>query len=575
MNLAQVGLRFGHCGQNNQTMADRSGLVSAQRRISERGLRELFADPEGAKSVVEALLDSAQNVLLIADPDDVVLVANSRVEPFFGVAPEQVEGSPVQVLLQAVERCAKDPASVRAAVQRVIEDPSRVSPNVKIEDVREFAFELERPVPRVISLWRGPIRDRTGASIGIFWSFRDATEDARYDEQLRTLADVSPIPLIITRPENGEVLYANATMGEIVGLGPDDLVGRCTPDFYWNAEDRREVLATLRDTGQVRREVKLRAIDGTPRWAMFRLVQAKLSGEDVVIGGLYDITERKQTEEALRQSEEEHRRARKQLEEVNEELRAAQLKLIQTEKMASLGMLVAGIAHEINTPIGAISSMHDTLVRALEKLRCQMNAELGETQAQSPKMQKVLRFIDESNRVIADGAGRVTTIVKRLKSFARLDAADLEEADINEGIEDTLTLVHHELKHGIRVERHLAQLPLIACYPGRLNQVFLNLIMNAKQAIGREGTITIRTWHEGGYVKISVTDNGCGIAEENRSRIFDPGFTTKGVGVGTGLGLSICYQIIEDHRGSIAVESVVGEGTTFTVSIPDNLEKPT
>ncbi len=535
----------------------------------------MFADPEGAKSVVQALLDSAQNVLLIADPDDVVLVANSRVEQFFGVTPEQVEGSPVDVLLRAAEGCAKDPAAVRSAVRRVIEDPNRVSQSVRIEDVREFAFELERPEPRVVSLWRGPIRDRSGTPIGIFWSFRDATEEARYDEQLRTLADVSPIPLIITRPGSGDVLYANATMGEIVGVGSDDLVGRRSPDFYWDPADRQDVLATLRETGQVRREVKLRAVDGSPRWAMFRLVEAKLSGEDVVIGGLYDITERKQTEEALRQSEEEHRRAREELEKVNEELRAAHLKLIQTEKMATLGMLVAGIAHEINTPIGAISSMHDTLVRALEKLRCQMKDELGEHQAQSPKMQKVLRFIDESNRVIADGAGRVTTIVKRLKSFARLDAADLEDADINEGIEDTLTLVHHELKHGIRVERDFAKLPRIACYPGRLNQVFLNLIMNAKQAIGREGTITIRTRHEDGYVNISVTDDGCGIPKENLSRIFDPGFTTKGVGVGTGLGLSICYQIVEDHQGTIAVDSVVGLQTTFTVSIPDSLEKPT
>ncbi len=556
-------------------MAEHSGLASAQRKLSEGGLREMFADPEGTRSIVQALLDSAQNVLLVADPHDVVMVANARVEAFFGVAPEQVEGRPVAALLETVERCAKDPASVRSAVRQIVENPDRVSKNVRIQDVREFAFEIERPEARVVSLWRGPICDRRGTPIGIFWSFRDATEEARYDEQLRTLADVSPIPLIITRPDSGEVLYANATMADMVGLRPDELAGRRSPDFYWNPEDRAGVLATLRETGQVRREVKLRAADGTPRWAIFRLVKAKLAGEDVVIGGLYDITERRQTEEALRQSEEEHRRAREELEKVNAELRAAQLKLIQTEKMASLGMLVAGIAHEINTPIGAISSMHDTLVRALEKLRCQMNDELGEEQAQSPKMQKVLHFIDESNRVIADGAGRVMTIVKRLKSFARLDAAELEDADINVGIEDTLTLVHHELKHGIQVERDLGELPRIACYPGRLNQVFLNLLMNAKQAIGRQGKITIRTRHADGQVVISVSDDGCGIPEANLPRIFDPGFTTKGVGIGTGLGLSICYQIVEDHQGSIAVTSEVGTGTTFTVSIPDDLTKPT
>ena len=575
LNCYPVGLRLGSSGQKNSIMADCSGPASAQRRISEGGLREMFSDPVGAKSVVSAVLDSAQNVLIVADPDDVILVVNSPVRSFFGVTPEQMEGKPLEFLVERAEACARIPGSVRAAVRRAIEDPQRVGQSVRIEDVRELAFELVRPTPRVVSLWRGPIRNRTGDVIGVFWSFRDATDDARYDEQLRTLADVSPIPLIITRPDTGDVLYANATMGEMVGLGTDELVGRRSPDFYWDPAERQDVLSTLRTTGQVKREVKLRAIDGTPRWAIFRLVHAKLSGEDVVIGGLYDITERKQTEEALRKSEEEHRRAREELEKLNAELRGAQLKLIQTEKMASLGMLVAGIAHEINTPIGAVSSMHDTLVRALDKLRCQMKDDLGEELTESPKMQKVLRFIDDSNRVIADGAGRVMTIVKRLKSFARLDAAELEEVDVNQGIEDTLTLVHHELKRGITVERDLGQLPKVACYPGRLNQVFLNLIMNAKQAVRRGGRITIRSRHTDGHVVVSVADDGCGIPQENLSRIFDPGFTTKGVGVGTGLGLSICYQIVEEHQGAIEVESEVGVGTTFTVSIPDNLERPT
>jgi signal transduction histidine kinase len=145
--------------------------------------------------------------------------------------------------------------------------------------------------------------------------------------------------------------------------------------------------------------------------------------------------------------------------------------------------------------------------------------------------------------------------------------------DIHEGLEDTLTLVHHEMKHNIQVIRDYGKVPLISVFPSRLNQVFLNLINNARQAIGNKGTITIRTRVENGTAAIAIGDDGVGIKPENLSRVFDPGFTTKGVGVGTGLGLSICYQIIQDHRGRIDVESELGVGTTFTVRIPMNLDE--
>jgi len=146
--------------------------------------------------------------------------------------------------------------------------------------------------------------------------------------------------------------------------------------------------------------------------------------------------------------------------------------------------------------------------------------------------------------------------------------------DIHEGIEDTLTIVHHELKHKAVVERNFGDIPPIACYPGRLNQVFLNLFMNAGQAIEEKGTITITTFQRDNRVHIQITDTGAGISEELLGKIFDPGVTTKGVGVGTGLGLSICYQIVrEDHHGEILVESEVGKGTTFTVVLPMDLDE--
>jgi PAS domain S-box-containing protein len=267
------------------------------------------------------------------------------------------------------------------------------------------------------------------------------------------------------------------------------------------------------------------------------------------------------------------KRALTDLAETNRELRQTQAQLVQSEKMASLGGLVAGIAHEINTPVGAMTSMHDTLVRALAKLKEYLKERNPEAFERDEKLKSLFAMIDESNQVIRSGASRVAEIVRRLRSFARLDEAELKKVDIHEGLEDTLTLVHHEIKHNIQVVRDYGQIPPMSVYPSRLNQVFLNVINNARQAIHDKGTIAIKTWVEDKTANIAISDDGIGIPPENLSRIFDPGFTTKGVGIGTGLGLSICYQIIKDHRGRIDVESEVGKGTTFTIRIPTNLDE--
>jgi signal transduction histidine kinase len=241
--------------------------------------------------------------------------------------------------------------------------------------------------------------------------------------------------------------------------------------------------------------------------------------------------------------------------------------------MASLGMLVAGIAHEINTPIGAVSSIHNTLVRAVGKLRQSIYRDGAIDKQELSEVDTTLKLIDDANRVIANGVDRVTTIVRRLRSFARLDEAILKTVEVHEGIEDTLTLIHHQIKHHIRVERDFGELPRIACYPGQLNQVFLNLLNNARQAVSGEGTITIRTRAAGKTIVLEFSDTGPGIQPEHVAKVFDPGFTTKGVGVGTGLGLSICYQIVQDHHGSIDVQSSPGRGTTFRVTLPTNLDE--
>ncbi|MCK5126251.1 MAG: hypothetical protein KAR42_08335 [candidate division Zixibacteria bacterium] len=271
---------------------------------------------------------------------------------------------------------------------------------------------------------------------------------------------------------------------------------------------------------------------------------------------------------------EELKKAHTQLEQAHYKLRTTQTQLIQSEKMASLGNLVAGVAHEINTPIGAVGSMHNTLERAVSKIHGVLEDSASEEEYCSKKeINKYLSVIDDANKVITSGVERVSSIVKKLRSFARLDEAELKRVNIHEGLDDTLALIRHETKHGITVLKNYGNIPDIPCFPGQLNQVFLNLLVNACQAMGGKGEITIITKLQDEHVFITIIDRGPGISEENIGRIFDPGYTTKGVGVGTGLGLSICYQIIKDHMGEIKVSSRINEGTTFSIILPTKLDK--
>lgn len=248
----------------------------------------------------------------------------------------------------------------------------------------------------------------------------------------------------------------------------------------------------------------------------------------------------------------------------------AQAKLQRAEKLASLGMLIAGIAHEINTPIGAVRSMHETSARAVAKLREALAEELPDYESRG-KIGRLLKMIEDTNQVASEGSQRIVDIVRRVRSFARLDLTALQSVQLEDGLEDTLKLIHHELKHGVRVHREYAPLSPVACYPGRLNQVFLNLLMNARQAMAK-GDIFITTFAEGSDACVSIRDTGSGIEATHLERIFEAGFTTKGEGVGTGLGLSIVKSIVDEHRGRIEVSSEIGVGTTFTIRIPFDLE---
>src|SRR3989442_2734210 len=263
------------------------------------------------------------------------------------------------------------------------------------------------------------------------------------------------------------------------------------------------------------------------------------------------------------------RSASRELEEVNRQMAETQTKLIQSEKMASLGLLVAGIAHEINTPIGSINSNNDILIQSVGKMREFLNcAQCPPEVRENPEVVKIMKVLEEINHNNRMACDRIIDIIRSLKNFARTDQAERKKVNIHDGLDSTLTLVHHQLKNRIQIVKEYGDLPEIECYPNQLNQVFMNLLVNAEQAMPAKGTLTIKTFRDGDSAKVMVSDTGIGIPKKNLERIFDPGFTTKGVGVGTGLGLSICNKIIQDHRGKIDVESKVGKGTTFTLTLP-------
>lgn len=312
------------------------------------------------------------------------------------------------------------------------------------------------------------------------------------------------------------------------------------------------------------------------RWLFFTAAPLR-DAQGCMVGAietLQDITDRKLAEEALH-------RAQVAL---SEKLTMAQGQLVQSEKLASIGQLAAGVAHEINNPIGYIFSNFSTLERYLEDLFTMLRAyEAAESSHTTPQTvielknlreQIELEFLKEDIPVLMheskEGIVRVRKIVQDLKDFSHVDAnPEWHLADLTHCINSTLNVVSNEVKYKADVIKDYADLPEVQCLAPEINQVIMNLVINAAQAIGAErGTITLRTGTEGRNVWLEVADNGAGIPKESLARIFDPFYTTKPVGKGTGLGLSLSYGIVKKHHGRIDVETQLGIGTCFRVTLP-------
>jgi signal transduction histidine kinase len=256
------------------------------------------------------------------------------------------------------------------------------------------------------------------------------------------------------------------------------------------------------------------------------------------------------------------------LKEINTTLSENQQQLVQSEKMASIGILAAGVAHEINNPISYTLSNITVLKDYCKKMVGQYKSIIDqELDADTAFLfQDAMDLIEES----LEGLNRVKNIVSDLQGFSRRSDNHRELADINKALQTTLNVLSNQLKYHVELQLDLAELPQVECDISKLHQVFLNIIVNAAQSIEQKGIIKIATRIDNGQITISIADNGCGMSEEVQQQIFSPFFTTKPTGKGTGLGLSLSYNIIKEHGGNLRVESTPGVGTTFFIVIPQD-----
>jgi signal transduction histidine kinase len=309
------------------------------------------------------------------------------------------------------------------------------------------------------------------------------------------------------------------------------------------------------------------------------------SGPDEGICIVRNITVRKALEEQRRRQQEE---LEERVRQATRELEARQAQLIQSEKLASLGQMAASIAHEINNPVGYVSSNIATLdgyvsvLRRLLELYLQMERNLGphvptsvaelleraRTLRQEERLEEILQDMDDLLADSREGTTRIREFIQDLKTFVREESGTPQLVDLNKLLPVTLRMLRHELKHKCQLRLDFGPLPMLRCFPTQLNQVFMNRLVNAAQAIELRGEIHITTRREGNEVLVRLRDTGRGMSPETLAKLFTPFFTTKPPGQGTGLGLSICYAIISRHKGRIAVESEPGRGTTFTVHLP-------
>ncbi|WP_374247010.1 ATP-binding protein [Zoogloea sp.] len=412
---------------------------------------------------------------------------------------------------------------------------------------------------------------------------QNETLESRVMERTETLGAIldSADQLIAMITPDGALMAINRIGAEFFGATPARLSGQNLFDLLPSEFGIRlaDQIAEVLETGHSSE------IDAANRGRIFHVTVYPVPGNPPrVVVYANDVTDKVAAEVELRREREQLAQSLAHQRELNRKLEDAQNQLLQSEKMASLGQLAAGVAHELNNPIGFVRSNVTTLegylagifdiLKVYDEKTAGVLPEPDAAELAALKRQKDFEFVhDDIFQLLAeskDGLTRVQDIVQNLKDFSRVGGAGWGWADLHACIDSTLNIIWNEIKYKCTVVKHYdPALPQVYCIASQLNQVFMNLLVNAAHAIPEKGEIVIATEHDAsGTVRIRVSDTGVGIPEENFARLFEPFFTTKPIGKGTGLGLSIAYGIIGKHHGSIDVASTVGKGTTFTVTLP-------
>jgi PAS domain S-box-containing protein len=523
------------------------------------------------------VIDSARDAFVAIDSSGTVVDWNPLAQEMFGYSHEEAVGLPVgKAIFPAGQR-----EEFESGLAQFLETGQGSLMGRRLEMVamhrsgREFPVELVVSPARIDNAW-------------FFFAFiHDITARRRVAEERDRFFTLG-LDMVCVSDFEGYFKRVNGAFETTLGYTPAEMMIRRWIEFV-HPDDVEMTLAEARKLAAgavtIAFENRYRCKDGSYKWLMWTSVPVVKDG--LLYAVARDMTERKRSEAELREKNrllecaiESERTARKALQ-------SAQGQLVQSEKLAGLGQMVAGVAHEINNPLSFVSNNVAVLQRDVavvaKLLGLYERAEAAGAEDRQGLLEEIRQnaervdlaytlsnlsdLIDRSR----EGLKRIQQIVKDLRDFARLDESALQEADLNAGVESTINIVRgHAKKRQVQIQTDVKPLPHLRCYPAKLNQVLMNLIVNAIDASPEEGVVTVRTsaLDEDG-VRIDVIDQGAGIDPKIRERIFDPFFTTKPIGEGTGLGLSISYGIVRDHNGRIEVQSEMGKGSTFSVFLPN------
>jgi two-component system, NtrC family, sensor kinase len=588
-----------------------------ERKRAEAALQDTLKQTEYQSQLLRTVLDTSPDWIFVKDRQFRYLMANQSFSEAIGKTPDQILGRDDLGLGCSEEMVYGDLEQGIQGFHRI--DRMVIQGEVFYDPCAPFTTpegEL-----RIFETKKVPLRDAQGEIFGVLGISRDITDRHRAAQSLKTsqefldsILDGIPDPVFV-KDERHRWVLANRAFCEMLGLTREALIGKS--DYDVSQKEHADVLweqddLVLRMEKEMTNEEYHSDITGKLRFISTKKTCFRnVNDNKFIVGIIRDISDRKASEEALRQSEAQLRQQTQDLELALQELQQTQAQLIQSEKMSSLGELVAGVSHEINNPVSFIygNLKHAKLyTQDLLKLVELYGAEYPDP---SPAIQKLARSI-ELEYLVNDlpkllnsmkvGADRIQEIVRSLRVFSRMDEAEMKAVDIHEGIDSTLMILQNRLKAqgsrpAIEIRKCYGDLPLIECYAGQLNQVFMNILGNGIDAL--EESLQNEVWLQDNlrlqsacqaeadeveafleiaictelvnsdWIKVRIRDNGMGMPEKVRQKLFNPFFTTKPVGKGTGMGLSISYQIItEKHGGRLTCGSQPGQGAEFVIEIP-------